>query len=135
MCYCLVYPSNIHYDQLLDLSKSTHLYFHDIFTVEFQLTNALSSYNAFSVWTALEMVITCFFLLSGFEREQYDSRSARYFHYRPNILSEKGAITLFWMNKKEKQVKLRLTTTSRAKNYLVKLGGWGSWGGWGGWGG
>ena len=38
---------------------------------------------------------------------------------------------------KYKQVKLRLTTTSRAKNYLVKLGGWGgrgSWGGWGGWG-
>ena len=25
----------------------------------------------------------------------------------------------------KKQVKLRLTTTSRAKNYLVKLGGWG----------
>ena len=35
----------------------------------------------------------------------------------------------------KKQVKLRLTTTSRAKNYLVKLGGWGGWGGWGGCGG
>ena len=32
-----------------------------------------------------------------------------------------------------KQVKLRLTTTSRAKNYLVKPGGWGGWGSWGGW--
>ena len=37
-----VNPSNIHYDKLLDLSKSTHLYFHDIFIAEFQLTNALS---------------------------------------------------------------------------------------------
>ena len=37
--------------------------------------------------------------------------------------------------KKVEQVKLRLTTTSRAKNYLVKLGGWGGWGGWGSWGG
>ena len=33
-----------------------------------------------------------------------------------------------------KQVKLRLITTSRAKKYLVKLGGWGGWSGWGGWG-
>ena len=82
--------------------------------------------NAFSVWTALEMVITCFFLLSGFEREQYDSRSARYFHYRPNILSEKGAITLFWMNKKEKTSKTTFNNDQQGKKLLGKTG----WMGW-----
>ena len=54
-----------------------------------------------------------------------------------HIHEDMGSVCMafHFLHNLEKQVKLRLTTTSRAKNYLVKLGGWGGWGGWGSWGG
>ena len=61
------------------------------------------------------------------EEESYNSRKKLKTQGKNSTFGEQ---TLrLWHQVMLKQVKLRLTTTSRAKNYLVQLGGWGGWGG------